>query len=245
VRLLLDAGNTWLKWGLRDGAVWVAQGAVAYADLAAFASSLPPEVASWPVFGANVAGTAVAAAIAEALPAGMAAPIWLVSQAAGGGVVNAYDDPAQLGVDRWAALVGARGLQAGPCLVVTAGTATTVDVLDEAGRFQGGLILPGFDLMRRSLAGNTAGLAYAEGKVAVLPRNTADAIYAGCAHAQAGAVERMFARLPGTDALCLVNGGGAELLAETLTIPFRVVPNLVLEGVARLSEDACGPIPAV
>ncbi len=54
----------------------------------------------------------------------------------------------------------------------------------------------------------------------------------------------MFGRLPGADALCLVNGGGAELLAENLTIPFRVVPNLVLEGVARLTEEIAGPVPA-
>lgn len=235
MRLLLDAGNTRLKWGLRAGAEWLVQGVADYADLAGLVRMLPAEAV--PVFGANVAGPEVAAAIAQALPAGMAAPVWLASQAAGGGVVNGYTEPAQLGVDRWAALVGARGLHSGACLVVTAGTATTVDVLDESGHFLGGLILPGFDLMRRALAGNTAGLAYAPGRVAALPKNTADAIFAGCAQAQAGAVERMFARLEGPRPLCLVNGGSAELLAENLRIPFRVVPNLVLEGVARLTED--------
>lgn len=153
--------------------------------------------------------------------------------------MSRYETPGQLGVDRWAALVGAWALHGAACLVVTAGTATTVDVLDQAGEFQGGLILPGFELMRRCLAENTAGLGYAEGRVASLPRNTADAIYAGCVHAQAGAVERMFARVGGQPgALCLLNGGAARVLAANLVIPVREVPNLVLEGVACLAEAA-------
>jgi type III pantothenate kinase len=237
MRLLLDAGNSRLKWGLRSGDVWLTQGVVSYGALASLARDLPAAPAGMPVFGANVAGAETAAAIGQALAGRTALPVWLVSRAEAGGVTNRYTNPGQLGVDRWAALVGARGLHGGACLVVTAGTATTVDVLDEAGVFQGGLILPGFELMRRSLARNTAGLEYAQGRVEALPRNTADAIYAGCAHAQAGAVERMFARLGRADALCLISGGAAEVLAANLTLPCRVVPNLVLEGVARLSAD--------
>jgi len=239
VRLLLDAGNTRLKWGLREGDAWVGQGAVDYLDLPSLAEALPEAVL--PVFGVNVAGVAAASAIVAALAGRAALPVWLIAQAEGAGVVSRYADPSQLGADRWAALVGARGLHLGACLVVTAGTATTVDVLDAEGVFQGGLILPGFDLMRRALAGNTAGLGYAEGRVVAYPRNTADAIYAGCVHAQAGAVERMFSRLAGQpDALCLVSGGAADVLAAHLVVPHRVVPNLVLEGLARLTANPAG-----
>jgi type III pantothenate kinase len=243
VRLLLDAGNTRLKWGLRAGGDWLGQGVVDYAQLAALTGVLPEAPRELPAFGVNVAGPAVAAAIANALAGSSLAPVWLQAQAEGGGVVSRYTDPGQLGADRWAALVGARTLHAGACLVVTAGTATTVDVLDAEGIFEGGLILPGFDLMRRALAGNTAGLGYAEGKVVEFPRNTADAIYAGCIHAQAGAVEHMFARLAErANALCLVSGGAAEVLAANLALPCRVVPNLVLEGLSRLTEvPADGP----
>jgi type III pantothenate kinase len=244
MRLLLDAGNSRLKWGLRDGGRWQGQGVVDYADLAALPGVLPAALPTdVPVFGANVAGADVAAAIARALGGRTALPVWLSSGAQAGGVVNRYTDPAQLGVDRWAALVGAWRLHGGPCLVVSAGTATTVDLLDAAGVFQGGLILPGFELMRRALAGSTAGLGYGEGQVVAAPRNTADAIFAGCLHAQVGAVERMFVRLAGqAGALALVSGGAAHLLAEYLAIPCRVVPNLVLEGVARLTEaDGAGP----
>ncbi len=117
--------------------------------------------------------------------------IGFAAAASAGGVVNGYDNPAQLGADRWAALIGARGLHAGPALVVMAGTATTVDCLDAQGVFRGGLILPGLDLMRRSLARNTAGLPEACGGYRVLPTNTDDAIVSGCIAATVGAIERM------------------------------------------------------
>ncbi|NTV09863.1 MAG: type III pantothenate kinase, partial [Zoogloea sp.] len=132
----------------------------------------------------------------------------------------------------------ARGLTRAACLVVTAGTATTVDVLDAQGLFRGGLILPGLELMRRSLAGNTAQLPFADGHFADFPQNTADAIFSGCLHAQAGAVERMFARIAGEPgAQCLLNGGAAAELAAVLDIPFRPADNLVLDGLVRLAES--------
>jgi type III pantothenate kinase len=241
MRLLLDAGNTRLKWGLRAGSAWLGQGAVAYSEMKSLAGVLPKAPRTLPVFGVNVAGADVASAIATTLAGHTAAPVWLQARAEGGGVVSRYTEPGQLGADRWAALVGARTMHAGACLVVTAGTATTVDVLNADGVFEGGLILPGFELMRRALAGNTAGLGYAEGAVVEFPRNTADAIYAGCVHAQVGAVERMFARIAGrAGALCLVSGGAAEIMVVNLAIPCRVVPNLALEGLARLTEAAAG-----
>ena len=92
-------------------------------------------------------------------------------------------------------------------------------------------------MMRRSLAERTAGLGYFEGEAEDLPRSTADAIHAGCVFAQVGAIERMYAQiaaLPG--AVCLLSGGAAEVIASRLTIPFSRVPNVVLEGVARLAD---------
>jgi type III pantothenate kinase len=119
-----------------------------------------------------------------------------------------------------------------------AGTATTIDVLTADGCFRGGLILPGFDMMRRSLAAGTAGLPLAEGRYAAEPRCTADAIHSGCAHAQAGAVERMFRAVAGeADAVCLLGGGAADQLEPLLEIPVQRVGHLVLEGVARIADE--------
>jgi type III pantothenate kinase len=155
------------------------------------------------------------------------------------GVIYLNERPQALGVDRWCALIGARRVERGACVVVCAGTATTVDLLSAGGEFLGGLILPGYELMKRSLARDTAGLPYAEGHVLDQPRNTADAIESGVAHAQAGAVERMHARLSAladAPAACLVSGGAAPVLAAGLSIPHRVVEHLVLEGVLALAR---------
>lgn len=231
--LCLDAGNSRLKCGLFDGKRWRMQGALdydAFDDLVAELSAAPARIVA-----CNVAGDAVRQRI-EALAARLGCPLdWLTSSASACGVRNAYDNPAQLGADRWAALIGARSLHAGPAVVVMAGTATTMDLLDGTGRFLGGLILPGLALMRAALAHNTAGLPHAAGRYQSIPTNTDDAIVSGAIHATLGAIERMRATL-GEDALCLLSGGAAGELVPHLELPQRQIDNLVLEGLARYSR---------
>ncbi|MBK6656456.1 type III pantothenate kinase [Zoogloea sp.] len=233
--LLLDVGNTRLKWGLHDGVRWCGQGAVLLSALDGFADVLAGLGPIRRVLGANVAGATVGGRLGAFLErAGLAAE-WIRPMAEGYGVRNAYLDPSRLGADRWAALVGARAIHGAAALVVTSGTATTADVLDGQGVFQGGVILPGLDLMRLSLARDTAQLPYTDGRFEHMPRRTADAIQTGCLHAQLGAIERMFrlvAAEPGS--LCLLNGGAAASLAPLLECPLREVDNLVLEGLTRM-----------
>lgn len=231
--LCLDAGNTRLKWGLREGRAWRIQGACALDDSAGIAALLP--AVSEHVLACNVAGDAVARRI-EDVVAPFGVPLeWFKSTAVCCGVTNGYDNPAQLGADRWAALVGARGLHAGAALVVMAGTATTIDVLAADGRFRGGLILPGLDLMRQVLARNTAGLPEARGTYRDVPTNTDDAIASGTLQATLGAIERMGCRLAGADFRVILSGGAAEALAPHLDLPLLRVDNLVLEGLARVA----------
>jgi type III pantothenate kinase len=237
--LCIDSGNTRLKWGLRDGDAWLANGAVMHAQAATLALPQSPTR----IVACNVAAAAGSTAIdALARRHGLAVE-WVRAQAAQCGVVNRYDNPDQLGADRWAALVGARGLQVGACIVVMCGTATTIDVLDDAGVFQGGLILPGLDMMRAALADSTADLPTARGDYRELPRNTFDAIASGAIEATLGAVERMARRTASAvradtathNFSVLLSGGAASLLAARLELPHRVVDNLVLEGVARIA----------
>lgn len=236
--LLLDAGNTRLKWGLRGEAGWHGQGAIALAELDDLAAVLEAAGPIRRVLGANVAGAGVAARLTGLLAARGLEPVWIRPVESAFGVQNRYVDPSRLGADRWAALIGARALHGAAALVVTSGTATTADVLDGAGVFQGGVILPGLDLMRGSLARDTAQLPLADGRFEALPRRTADAIASGCLHAQLGAIERMFRLVeaePG--AVCLLNGGAAASLAPLLAIPLQRVDNLVLEGLARMLSE--------
>jgi type III pantothenate kinase len=239
--LCLDAGNTRLKYGLHDGTAWRVQGAVGYAEFDQLALRLP--AAPGRIIACNVAGPAVAAQI-EHFSAQLARPLtWFASGAEYGGVTNGYTQPTQLGADRWAALIGARALQPGAVLVVLAGTATTIDLLDEHGVFRGGLILPGLALMRQALARNTAALPGAGGHFSMLPINTADAIVSGALEATLGAIERMARRLVSADFCCLLSGGAAGELLPCFNLPVRTIDHLVLEGLLRAAGMNCQVTP--
>lgn len=241
--LLVDAGNTRIKWRVvAAGAplVAVAEGALAHdeVDMLAAVRDRHPQLQR--AFGCNVAGADIAARIAAAC-AGLHLQ-WLTPTAGCAGVRNLYEHPAQLGADRWAALIGARHSHAGPCLVVTAGTATTVDLLSAAGDFLGGLILPGVELMQQALARGTAQLPLAEGRFEWQPRRTVDAIRSGCLQAQTGAVERMFRQIAAQpDALCLLGGGAADSFADLLEVPLRRIDNLVLTGLGTVATLPAPP----
>lgn len=233
----LDSGNSRIKWGIHDGQRWLAQGAVAHADVAQLAALTRHWPAPEKVLLANVAGADAAQRIRQQL--GLWQPVFdqVKSEAKRGGVSNLYKNPVQLGVDRWCALIGARVQTTSACIVVMAGTATTIDTLDAQGNFLGGLILPGLELMRHSLARDTAGLPFANGHYAAQPRCTDDAIVSGAIEAQTGAIERAFARLGTVDGNCLLSGGNAALLAEHLSIPCQVLENLPLEGLRQLASE--------
>ena len=228
--LCLDCGNTRLKWGLNANGQWLERGAVPLSDIAMLRQVLLALPHPQRAIVSNVAGGAMAEAIKAVLTMQI---FWVSSCAEQCGVRNTYENPAQLGADRWAALIGAHHAHQGACLVVNAGTATTVDVLDSEGIFQGGIILPGVDLMRKALSGNTAQLPLAAGECKDLPRNTEDAIISGCLLATAAVIERMFARVSGPGAaVCLLSGGAADSFSPLLDIPLLRIDNLVLEGLA-------------
>lgn len=232
--LCLDCGNTRLKWGMRDDQRWLASGALAHADIPQLVAALSGLPAPSRIVGCNVASEGQQAIIKSVL----GQPIqWIKAGAESCGVVNGYDDPQSLGADRWAALVGAHAMHCGNAVVVLAGTATTVDVLNAQGRFCGGLILPGISLMAESLAQGTARLPSAAGIYQPLPRNTRDAIASGAIHATLGAIERMYEQLaPDEPSICLLSGGAAGFLQPYLRIPHRQVDNLVLEGLATMAD---------
>ncbi|GAB7548077.1 type III pantothenate kinase [Cupriavidus sp. 8B] len=265
-QLLIDIGNTRLKWAWCDdawsGAVlhgaplptpWQHGGAVAHGELgtlvaqwaslrAAHASGAQPMV-----WVSNVAGAAIAAGLQAALDSGFGPGVgvnWVRSGPRFGGLVNGYREPAQLGVDRWIGSIGARCYRPeGALLIVTAGTATTLDVVSAQDRFEGGLILPGLDLMLGALARNTAQLPSLEVSDAGLATpwadNTRDAIAAGCLAAQAGAVEHTWRALCERGPVrCLLSGGARHVLANALSMPIEQHDNLVLLGLYVMASQS-------
>lgn len=248
--LLIDIGNTFLKWGLfRPSAHGTARENRVESGHALLEEipTLPVQLGKLPtpasIVISNVAGSRARAAAIRMLEVWPDAPppYWLVPQDAQCGVVNRYRNPAQLGSDRWAALIGTRHLLGGrPAMVVVCGTATTIDFLTGEGVFKGGVILPGVGLMLRSLHEGTAALPDQGGEFFSYPTQTVDAIASGCQHAQAGAIERLFANeervMP--DVTCVLSGGAASAVAPRLTIPYTLHENIVLEGLYRIAQDA-------
>jgi type III pantothenate kinase len=238
--LLVDAGNTRIKWALAAPGAgvgqWVAQGAVAHAGLDTLAQAWRGQPVARAIVS-NVAGAGLRARLEPLLPA--SAREWFASSARRAGLVNGYRNPRQLGCDRFAAAIGARALEPGRSLIVaTCGTATTIDAVSAEGVFVGGMILPGLALMASSLARNTAQLpqvAPGAAAPALFADNTDDAIVSGCLAAQAGAIERAVAAHRA--GACIVSGGAAPWVARSLTVAHRMADNIVLVGLHAAALD--------
>lgn len=247
--LAIDAGNTRVKWGIHDGEDWFLHGAQETAGIGApdaFAH-VRKENAFDRIIVSNVAGTAVGNAIKDALYRYGVPITFITSRASQCSVENRYDNPGQLGTDRWAALIAAHAAARAAAhlprraqLVVMAGTALTVDALDAGGVFLGGVIVPGLALMRQSLNRGTAQLPVAAGAYQTFPRNTDNAILSGAVEACAGAVQRMYTHLSahgGEAPHCVGSGGAMEMLSHHLPFPVAIAENLVLEGLLEIARS--------
>lgn len=238
--LAVDSGNTNVKWGLHDGSGWSKRGVAAQGNKVLLEREWQDLREPARIIISNVAGLQAESDLSELLSCWKAEPQWVNAAAYQCGVRNYYQDPTQLGSDRWAALLAAWQLQRQGCLVVDAGTAITIDALSETGEFLGGVIVPGIELMQKALVGNTAFLKPEAGKFRDYPDSTADAIYSGALHAIAGAIERMAALLTvtlGRVPECILSGGGAQQLRAQLPAEATVVDNLVLEGLVVIAQE--------
>lgn len=251
--LTIDAGNTRTKWAVfnADNAVQ-ASGVLDHAHL----SATP---ALWATCCmaviANVAGDAAADRLQAML--GNIPKHWVTAETEAYGVYNCYAQPQLLGADRWAALVGARQYMQQSCLVVSAGTALTVDVLlsedaQSCWTFAGGIIVAGRHLQIQALQHGTYGITPAidsDSKTPAghigWPTTTIDAISVGSIMAMAGAVEQMAAGLQiqiESPVHCIVCGGDAMLLADRLRgssviSDIVVIEDLVLRGLLVIGRE--------
>jgi type III pantothenate kinase len=255
--LLVDAGNTRVKWAaIPTGALhesdmlgrWAASGSVERAQVRQL-TDVWRDLKIARVILSNVAGQAMRDELGQTLLSVLGlkpVPLeWFASVPQLAGIRNAYRNPAQLGCDRFASVIGAHALFPGqPLIVATCGTATTVDAVTADGIFVGGMILPGLGLMASSLAKNTAQLPQVAENLAVsepFADNTDAAIVSGCIAAQTGAIERAVAAhmlRQGVEkgaVQCILSGGAAALIAPHLAVPHRKVDNLVLIGLQTVA----------
>jgi type III pantothenate kinase len=156
----------------------------------------------------------------------------------------AVDNPAEVGTDRIANSVAGRERFGAPVLVVDFGTATTVDVVDQAGRYRGGVILPGPEVAAEALFQKTAALP----RIAlrrperVIGSNTVACMHSGLFHGFLGAVDRLIdavrAELGAPKCTAVATGGlGAVIVEETDRLSAHL-PWLTLEGLVAIWEHA-------
>jgi type III pantothenate kinase len=237
--LAIDAGNTRIKWGLWADRGFIAQGSILTARAGELADALHMLARPQRAIGCSVTSAEVRAQIEQALAPWSVVPEWVVSRREQCGVLSRYAVPEQLGADRWAALIGARGRHADACVVVNAGTAVTIDALTPAGEFLGGLILPGPELMAQALATGTAGLPRQAGEFEAFPTSTANAIFTGALQAACGAIERVERGLAAAghpEPQIVVSGGSGDLVAARLGRAVTLAPALVLEGLVAMAR---------
>ena len=245
--LLIDSGNTYIKWALVNGDNWLEGGRLLLSQSEEFSQHLEKycEVRSVnlhdieEIWVSNVAGDAVAKHISSiSINTNVNKLRFIIPQAQQCDVRNGYLQPDQLGSDRWAALLGAWQLMKRECLVVNCGTATTIDVLSANGEFMGGLILPGVELMLSSLSASTAQLTSSQGNYDLFPKNTADAMFSGMIQASCGAIQRQYALLGHDDAPLVLSGGAAGILQKHIAYSVHAVEDLVLQGLLLIAKEA-------
>jgi type III pantothenate kinase len=236
--LLLDVGNTRLKW-LRLGEHGSRRGAILHRDRpweAVLDELLEEHEAPAAVALANVAGQTVEQTLAQWVGSHWPDALWYVArvQAQACGIVNAYREPAGLGIDRWLAMIGARAVVGLPACVIDCGSAVTIDAVDGAGRHRGGVIFPGLRLLNESLREGTGLRPQRDSDSEEFPpRDTVAAIDQGCLRGLAGAIEHLVVELSGElgdETRRVVTGGDAARLLPLLGSRFTLQEDLVLEG---------------
>jgi len=246
--LLIDIGNTRIKWARFDGrnlgrlraAVHLGWGAGDYARRV-IGRGRPPER----ILVASVAGERVNGRVAfAARSAGAPVPEIVTSQRRRGGVTVGYIEPWRLGVDRFVAAIGAHHLAKGRAVVVVGvGTAMTLDLIDGKGRRLGGAIVPAPTLMVETLLKNTNGIRRraqggAGGGKSLFGKSTRAGLLQGSRYAAAALIDRAVgearALAGGRKPLVILTGGGAPSVEPLVRSRHMRVPDLVLRGLAAL-----------
>ena len=235
--LTIDIGNTCIKWALWDEERIVRSGSNRYSrqNVEHGFSTWNDLQADEQVIVACVGGDAVENALSAWMRHNWSVtPEFLQATKKLAGVTNAYRDPSQHGVDRWAALLAAHAHYSDPVCIIDAGTAVTFDLMDVEGGHLGGLILPGLEMMRNALLQGTAGIWQTEGEVPRFADNTADAVSSGTLQMLRAAIIEICssaAQSLGSDMKIIITGVMSESILSLSAMPAMIhEPHLVLKG---------------
>lgn len=245
MQLLIDFGNTRIKWATED------TGVLQFGAGAVYSEALLEELfehwwgeCSTPdsIWCASVAPLACQQRLEHWCRQQWQQPVrFLTAVACQQGVTNAYTEPATLGSDRWAALLGARHLVTGSVAVIDCGSAITVDLLDADGVHQGGYIVPGLWMMQQCLQERTGRITESPALPGQLTPgdSSASCISHGALRSVTALLDRLMRDLPvGHRQLqWLITGGDAPHIQPYLEQACRAVPDLVLQGLVCVAQN--------
>ena len=251
--LLVDIGNTRVKWA------WLVGGRLGRQHAAAHAGWKRDDFTR-ELFGAARLAESVARILAVSVGGERLnrlfstvarqctgiEPEFFASQRSVGGVTTQYSEPWRLGADRLVGAIGAHHLVRGRAVcVIGVGTALTLDLVDARGHHRGGAIVPAPPLMKDSLLTKTSGIRRrAQGGSAAgrfFARSTRAAIEQGSRYAAAAVIDRAVAearKIVGRTPRVLLTGGGAADLRPLIRSRHLFVPDLVLQGLAVLAGNS-------
>ena len=230
----LDIGNSYTKWR-----VSTESGRLKNRDIGQLKNIISPNPERVRV--ACVAANAYKAELVEISRLKFnCEPEFATTTIACAGMRNGYKYPEMLGVDRWLAGLAVWAQSSGnSCLVIDAGSALTIDTIDDKGVFQGGYIIPGLVMMQQGLINNAAEIicdierAIPEDFLGI-PNETAKAVQWGAGFAVTASAEKaieVFLRRWPHGTVRITGGNGADI-AERLDMIKKYSPNLVLDGLA-------------
>jgi len=159
----------------------------------------------------------------------------------GFGLINAYDDALALGSDRWCAMIGGLQITDSAFIVIDAGSALTLDVVDISGSHLGGYIVPGLEMMRKSLGLHTAQVKTDATSANItslsLASSTSQCVEAGIHLTTVKLIEAVYEKESKQlkKCQCLLTGGDAKILADLLSVKCVMMPDLVLRGLAVIA----------
>jgi type III pantothenate kinase len=243
--LVIDLGNTRLKWGWQDTAGLLVGEPAVHRDTDL--GELLKGIWTFPVAPERVLMTSVAnATLADALTQWLKnqwsiIPELVASTAQLGAVKNSYSNPEQLGSDRWVAMLEAWYMAQSTVCVIDCGTAVTIDVVDKSGQHLGGVIMPGLDAMMTALTSTTS-LLLDKPQVPAkfeLATNTQAAIATGTSQSIISLVNKTLEWLEqktGQTAECFLTGGDSVRLSSLLEHSHVVDNDLVIKGLVRIAR---------
>lgn len=239
MNLVVDIGNSRIKWSCEDGGLWRPSCSVPMRDTLETILDQYWGAMDQPqrVLVSNVAGRRREDAVHTWVgQRWRIEPEFFRSGPQCKGIVNGYEQPSQLGCDRWAAVIGARSLrEKGALCVVDCGTAITVDALSADNRFVGGVIFSGIDLIQQSLLAGTSDISERRSDFRqVFGKSTAECVAGGSYLAAAGGVDRILTEMIAAldEPELFLTGGDAQTLIPLLNYTLRYEPDLVLRGLA-------------